>query len=649
MNGKSLVFVISALTTGILLGSFCDSPLWWALPPIIAALAIFLYSIHSSRRNPFKAQETNNNASVIFLFLGLGIFNSVLQKPVISDFSKGEYFFSGTILDYTPTGNGDKLLVSLSELRPADGLTPLNLNNVKALIILRDVTTLSYGDMVQGKASLQPCETPGNFYNKEYAEFLKRKGILITGFVGTSDYSITKGGFSLNAWMFERRDQLEGSIENTRLAVGTRNFLISVLLGDKSYINSDERLYFTDAGIAHIFAVSGFHVSMISLFIILLLSLFFHGRLRRWKFLLCVPLIWFYILLVGASPSTCRAGVMISLAMSALFLERKNDPLKALGWAVVLVLLFSPLSLFDIGFQLSVICVGSLILIAAPLNFMDHRKHPQLFKLVSISLVTLCATFSTWIICAFYFHEFSLMFLPLNILAVPLLPIFICISLLFLVLNGLGLDIHFLGRLLDTAFGLLNGGAAYLSSFNAKFTQIYPNIISIFIWLIGLAALGLTLRRKKPFVRIWIPSSLLAVAIVLIIFFPKAAPSGFIIQRNTSEATIMDYNNGEETLVTMPMTGIFQSDLHDKKILTISSDNIPESCLERISDSDIILLCKGCKTLPSEIKDRLRPNCLIVTHPSMHWRYEKRILSEAEESKLSIHSLRYDGPLHFFN
>lgn len=654
MGWKSLIWVLAGLTFGILTSRWITLPAWALCLPFIVTALLFLLSIYATRRNPFYTNTLLHNITASTLFFGIGALNTYVQKPVCNGLEKDDYIISGEILDYTPTSAGDKLLVNITSIKPANtqskgpNRTPV-LRNVKAHITFRDATTLGYGDQLSGKVSLQPSDTPGNYYNQDYTDFLASHGILLTGFTDGSKCRVSSGSFSLKAFMLGNRDRLEAFIENTGLKTETKNFLISVLLGDKSYIGKNERIAFTDAGVSHIFAVSGFHVAMISFFLIALLSLIFRGRLRKWKYVASILLIWLYILMVGAYPSTCRAGIMISIAMAALFLQRKNMPIMALGWAVILILTFAPLSLFDLGFQLSVVCVGALIILVEPLNFIDHRSHPRLFKLVSLTLVSLIASLATLMICAYYFHEFSLMFLPLNLLAVPLLPVFAALSIIYLSFSALGLEILPLGDLIDFLFSCLHDSANLISATGAKLSHLHPNGLTVFLWLLAIVGLGIVLRLNKPLRKLWIPGAAAAFSVALFILLPKVPPTGFIIQKNASSTAVITYRDGREDQTSFPHSATSAANINGREIMAIGTEKLSSEIINQLRKADVVVLHKGIKSLAPELYENLKEGAILVTHPSLHWRYERKILAEAGIQNLTVHSIRYDGPFHLFD
>ena len=133
----------------------------------------------------------------------------------------------------------------------------------------------------------------------------------------------------------------------------------ALLTGDKSELYEDDELYVSlrVAGLSHIIAVSGMHVS----FIISLLSLF-TGR-RRITAFLGIPLVWFFAAMMGFGPSVTRASFMITLLLVAPILRRENDPPTSLSAALLLLLLINPQSVGSVSLQLSFAAMAGIFLV----------------------------------------------------------------------------------------------------------------------------------------------------------------------------------------------------------------------------------------------------------------------------------------------
>ena len=144
----------------------------------------------------------------------------------------------------------------------------------------------------------------------------------------------------------------------------TAPFFKALMLGDKTdlYEDGPMELALSRAGLMHVTAVSGMHVA----FLLGLLQLLF-GRTRR-SSLLCMGLLWGFVLVTGASPSAMRAGLMQSLLLLAPLVRRENDPPTALFTALALLLLFNPRAAASVSLQLSFAAMAGILCFAQPLQ-----------------------------------------------------------------------------------------------------------------------------------------------------------------------------------------------------------------------------------------------------------------------------------------
>lgn len=140
--------------------------------------------------------------------------------------------------------------------------------------------------------------------------------------------------------------------QNRQGAPGEAGALINaMLLGEKSGLSAQARADLNAAGLAHVVAVSGFHLSVLTGFLTLVFRL---CRLpRRLGAALALPFVAFFTALAGFSPSILRAAAMTTLLLLAQLLRRPYDGRTAWGAAVILCCVLNPYSLTDIGCVLS--------------------------------------------------------------------------------------------------------------------------------------------------------------------------------------------------------------------------------------------------------------------------------------------------------
>lgn len=163
-----------------------------------------------------------------------------------------------------------------------------------------------------------------------------------------------------------------GSAMRQRIALlfegDTAAFLTAILTGDKSGLSEEASANLSESGMYHILAVSGMHCGFLLAMVMALL-----GRHRRRLVALCaIPLLAFYVLLTGGSPSVLRACVMLSLLLAAPLFRRESDGATSLTAALFLILLANPFAAASISLQLSFAAMAGILFLT-----------PRLYKLLS--------------------------------------------------------------------------------------------------------------------------------------------------------------------------------------------------------------------------------------------------------------------------
>jgi competence protein ComEC len=193
-------------------------------------------------------------------------------------------------------------------------------------------------------------------------------------------------------------------------------------------------------GTVHVLAISGLHVGFIILILHLVLSILrFPVNLKRAGII--VGLV-FYVFLVDFKISVVRSALMASLYLIGQFLQRDVKPLNILGGSGLIILLVDPRQLFLPGFQFSFCAVGSIlygfpklnILLSIAFPFLQTRIkwRKYIYQSLLISLVT---TFGTIPLTWYYFGYVPLVGILLNLIIIPAIGIFVCSSIIFLLIN----------------------------------------------------------------------------------------------------------------------------------------------------------------------------------------------------------------------
>lgn len=188
-----------------------------------------------------------------------------------------------------------------------------------------------------------------------------------------------------------------------------------LILGDRSSIESETTRMFGNTGAMHILAVSGMHVAILALILNYILQLFPKYITKKNAVIISLIFVWFYAILTGFSASVARAAWMFTFISGSVILNRNYLPVNGLLFSALIILIISPFSIYDIGFQLS---YAAMIGIYA---FYPYIKSQLFFKNKWIRTVWegvalgIAAQLMTTPIALHYFHQFPNYFILTNI------------------------------------------------------------------------------------------------------------------------------------------------------------------------------------------------------------------------------------------
>lgn len=139
--------------------------------------------------------------------------------------------------------------------------------------------------------------------------------------------------------------------------------MAGILYGSKNGLPPDFLENFSNTGVTHIIAVSGFNITIIAT--VLMSTLIAVGLWRRQAFWVALVCLWLFTALSGLSASVVRAAIMGTLVLVAVRLGRKNEIGTALVFTAAVMLVINPyLLVWDAGFQLSFLATVGLVYIS---------------------------------------------------------------------------------------------------------------------------------------------------------------------------------------------------------------------------------------------------------------------------------------------
>ncbi len=335
-------------------------------------------------------------------------YDHLVRQP-IEDRCGAASDFTATVCDWPQaTERGAKITVELEGYHRARAV----LYGEAELLAARP------GDTVTGTAQWQSA---AHFDSDDVTHFNAR-GVYALLY-GREDVRLSAGDGDALRWLPQRagkafREKVAAIWDDPRVS----GFLTAELTGDKSAMDDGDYLAMQETGLAHLFAVSGLHCA----FLVTLLALLISRRQR----LLCavtIPLLLFYMVMVGMSPSVVRACIMQIFLLIAPLFRRGSDPLTSLAAALLVILLCNPFAAASVSLQLSFSATLGMVLLSPRLYKLLTGWYKGKCRLLRTALcfvaanlsATLSAVVFTAPLTAWYFRIFVLVAPLSSLLAVP--------------------------------------------------------------------------------------------------------------------------------------------------------------------------------------------------------------------------------------
>jgi len=412
------------------------------------------------------------------------------------------------------------------------------------LNIEKDSTSLLFhtGDLVFLKNKFQDIKSSLNPHQFNYKHYLKKQGINQQVYITHQEILLLdESKVSLLRFIDAFRVKIQKSLRRYHFTDDELAVMNALLLGQRQEISKQLSDNYSKAGAIHILAVSGLHVGVILLILSLILKPLErvnNGKLI--KLVLVILSLWFFAILAGLSASVIRAVTMFSAIALGQFFNKRNAVEHSLIFSMFIILLWKPLFLFDVGFQLSYTAVFGIIWIQPVLyqlwkpNFFIVDKGWQLIT------VSVAAQLGVLPISLFYFHQFPALFFISNLIIIPFLGVILGLGLVVLVLSYESILPLFLEGFYGDVISILNKVVAFVARQESfLFSEIsFSALKMIFSYLLIISGfqLFLKLNTKRCFLFF---GSILAFQCVLILEkYTIAQKSEFIVFHKSKNSII---------------------------------------------------------------------------------------------------------------
>jgi competence protein ComEC len=286
----------------------------------------------------------------------------------------------------------------------------------KFLVNVYGYAPYSYGDELEVKCLLEIPQSE----TFDYRMYLAKDGIFYLCQKSKIEIIAHNQGNKFYAAILKIKSRLQKNIDKA-IPAPQSGLLSGLLLGGDDKLSKEMQANFSRTGLTHIVAVSGYNVTIIAEYL-MLLGIFL-GLWRKQAFWFALVGIFLFVLLVGFPASAVRAGIMGTLLLWAMKNGRLANAQNAIIFSAGIMLLINPLLLrYDIGFQLSFLATLGIVYFSPFLENQMMKKH-RAFGIWEILILTLSAQVFVLPIILFNFKNLSLISPLANVLVLPIIPL----------------------------------------------------------------------------------------------------------------------------------------------------------------------------------------------------------------------------------
>ncbi len=623
----------------------------------------------------------------VFLF---GIFNSYNYVNDNSGLSipEGSVTFIGEIVnDPVQTKNAIRLEILTYTESAAEALA-----NFKVLVYLEKSEAglnLVYGDKIIFESNLKKNNNAGNPAEFDYASYLNRKGIVYATYLNREQWSFLKYSPSnkLVAFAKKLRRNLLQKLEKESVFDNTYEVSAAILLGYDFLMDAETEQDFVRAGAMHILCVSGLHVGVIFLIMSFLLNFMKTTIIGKYvRIVLLLLTVWAYAMLTGMSPSVQRAAIMLTFFIVGEASSRIKDSYNTLAASAFAMLLFNPMLVYGVGFQLSYAAVLGIISIYRPVFNLIYFKNIVANYFWSILSVSIAAQIATFPIATHYFHYFPTYFWLVNLFVIPLSFLIIMVGFMFFIVSWI--------PLLSTVFGGITSFLIFLLNNSVDVVELLPmhgfdNIYMPWAKLILVYLIILTSFHLLFFKRILILKYLVFLVLSLIVFNTivkyKNLNRKEVLVFNVKKHNVVEFVDGKEAVLltdsvfledkkmqdfvlksnhinceiikkmefnvntynthaskNLLLDGSFLG-FYDKKLFLLDSqDSLLKGQISRKIDVDAVIISGNKSINIEELQKCMRFNKIIISSSVSYWK-QKLISNKCKDTGIECFNVNNEG------
>lgn len=415
--------------------------------------------------------------AVILFLMGIALTSFKLEGTQLIKYTDKPIEITGTVEKAVISEDKMRLIIRVRKIKQDDIYIDMDEKLLLNLIGHKDIRV---GDRIRFNGILKEPLPNTNPHLFNYKLNLLSEGIFTTCTI--REYMIeelVRNELDLfTRFKLKAKEEIEGILD---LYLNEDNSLImkSILLGDYRYLEEEEVGKFRDLGLAHVIAVSGLHIGIITVLLIYFLA--YLGINRRVNIVISIAIIWTYAYIIDFPLSVLRANIMYTVLLLSQLLKKPYDSLNSLFLSLLLMVIINPFWIFHVGFQLSFVATFYVIYYTPKVSSIFSFKKEGMFKSLS-SIVA--AQLGVLPILAYYFNRLPTVGIVANLLLVPLFNICLVMTILLIPMSFVnGYLASSMGTVIDSIINVQSLSMNILSYFPVLYVKVRsPSIFEIILY-----------------------------------------------------------------------------------------------------------------------------------------------------------------------
>lgn len=650
---------------GIVFDFYWRPDTYW--PVLITALSFLLFGIHFWLSKKHFLQKNYFGIATFLLSFSIGLLTHSLHfepgfKNHYSHFLSESNTIQGTVSErLKPNAFAEKYYFKVTKINGKNTFGTILLNVPKK----ETKKQFHSGDKIMIKGDLQPIVKSFNPYQFDYSAYLEKQQVYHQVYLKSGNHTQNGTIFNFDYYVEKYRNSLLNSFNIHHFSTETGNVIRALLLGQRQDMDAQTNENYTNAGVIHILAISGLHIAILYamlLFFIKPLQRFRNGKLLQ--FIVILGFLWLFAILSGLSASVVRSVVMFSFVSFGLFLNRSGNIYNILAVSMLVILLFRPNFLFDVGFQLSYIAVFSIVWLQPFYKSFKPSRFGFVNYFIDILTLSFVAQIGVLPLSLYYFNQVPLLFFLANLVVIPLSSFVLILGIIVLIFNFIAPGFALvLGKLLSFSIEIMNQYIAWIASFKDFIIKDIPfSFTLLLVSYLALIAFILWLYEKQFLRLIFFLFTVITLQLSLLITFSQTKKENEFIIFNNKKSTLITEKNNRTILVytndSRPQQnknliaynrGKFNRQIeirplpnvlvyNEKKMLVVDSIGIYTTKQK----PDIVLLTQSPKINLIRLINNVHPKA-VIADATNYKSYVKRWKATCEKEKIPFHATAEKG------